>query len=443
MPEDTPDIRIVTQDQPSRARPRARPRGRLGRWIAGLLCVLVLAGIGGAIGFWPDFSQPERARRARPDITPVLVAPTRAQDVPIWLDALGTVQALNTVTIKPMVDGPLLEMRFREGEDVATGDILARIDPRPYQAALDQAEARKAQDEAQLANARADLARYTKLVQNNFASAQQADTARAQVAQLEAQTRQDQAQIDAARTQLSYTTITAPVAGRAGLRQVDQGNIVRASDPAGLVVITTLQPIAVIFTLPQQSLPAVAAAMRAGAAEVLALAQSADGAGGARVLDRGVLAVLDNQVDQATGTIKLKAQFPNDTRLLWPGGFIGVRLRVDTLRNVITVPPAAVQRGPRGSFVYVLRANNTVERRDVRVGYEDQSLSVIMDGVRAGESVVIEGTSRLADGAAVRIATPEPATAGPAPPAPPAPAAPPGARRRGGGTGSGGTGSGG
>ncbi|MSP03931.1 MAG: efflux RND transporter periplasmic adaptor subunit [Acetobacteraceae bacterium] len=400
--------------------------------MAFLLCVLLVVGIGGAIWFWPDFTQPERARRARPDTTPVLVAPVQTQDVPIWLDALGTVQALNTVTIKPMVDGPLLEVRFREGQDVAVGDILARIDPRPYQAALDQAEARKAQDEAQLANARNDLGRYVKLAQSNFASAQQADTARAQVAQLEAQTRQDQAQIDSARTQLSYTTITAPIDGRAGMRQLDAGNIVHPGDAAGLLVITTLWPISVIFTLPQQSLPAVAAAMRAGAAEVLAIAQSADGVGAGQILDRGVLVVLDNQVDPTTGTIKLKAQFPNSQLLLWPGGFVGVRLRVDTQSNSLTVPPAAVQRGPRGNYVYVLRAEGSVERRAVQVGYEDIGLSVIVDGVRNQERVVTEGTARLSDGAKVNVVEPEPPIRGPTP------AAPPGTRRRSGGTGSGG-----
>lgn len=426
MPEDTPDLRILTRDQQSQGQETlAQPRSRASRIVAGLLSLLVVAGIGYAVWFWPDMTQPERARRARPEATPVLAAPARAQDVPIWLDALGTVQAFTTVTIRPMVEGTLLEVRFREGQDVAAGDILARIDPRTYQAALDLAEARKAQDEAQLANARVDLARYTRLVQNNFASAQQADTARAQVAQLEAQVRQDQAQIDSARTQLSYTTITAPMDGRAGLRLVDQGNIVQPGDATGLVVITTLQPISVVFTLPQQSLPAVVAAMRKGQPETLALAQSADGTGAARMIDRGMLDVLDNQVDPATGTIKLKARFPNSDRLLWPGGFVGVRLRVDTLANATTVPPAAVQRGPRGTFAYVLRDDGTVSRRPISLGYEDQSVSVITDGIQPGERVVTDGTARLSDGARVNVVEPE------APARGPQQAAPPGARRRG------------
>lgn len=426
MPEDTPDLRILTRDQQNQGHEGlVQPRSRVGRVVASLLSLLVIAGIGYSVWFWPDMTQPERARRARPESTPVLAASARTQDVPIWLDALGTVQAFTTVTIKPMVEGALLEVRFREGQDVASGDILARIDPRTYQAALDLAEARKTQNEALLANARTDFARYAKLVQNNFASAQQADTARAQVAQLEAQIRQDQAQIDSARTQLSFTTITAPMDGRAGMRLVDQGNIVHPGDATGLVVITTLQPIGVVFTLPQQSLPAVVAAMRKGQPETLALAQVADATGSARQLDRGVLDVLDNQVDPATGTIKLKARFPNNDRLLWPGGFVGVRLRVDTLANATTVPPAAVQRGPRGTFVYVLREDGTVSRRPVSLGFEDQSVSVVTDGIQPGERVVTDGTARLSDGAKVNVVEPEAPARGPQQPAPP------GARRRG------------
>ena len=420
MPDDAPDIRILSSTEVT----PARRRGRLGRIVWFLLCLLLLGGIGGAIWFWPDPNRAETARRNRAEQIPVLVAAARTADVPVWLDALGTVQAFSTVTIKPMVDGTLVEVLFREGQDVRAGDVLAHIDPRTYQAALDLAEARKAQDEAQLANARADAARYAKLVQNNFATAQQADTARALVAQLEAQVRQDQAQIDSAQTQLSFTTITAPNDGRTGIRLVDQGNIVHASDPAGLVVITTLQPIAVVFTLPQQNLPAVAAAMRAGKPEALAMAQAADGTGPARVLDRGQLDVLDNQVDPATGTIKLKARFPNADRQLWPGGFVGVRLRVDTLRDAVTVPPAAVQRGPRGMFAYVKNADNTVSRRPVTAGYEDQGVSVITAGIKPGEQVVTDGTARLNDGAKVNVVEPDPATTGPAA------AAPPGARRR-------------
>lgn len=408
-----------------------RPRKRTRRWLMVLLCLLVVAAIGAAIWLWPagSASQATRNRTANQPI-PVLVAAAEQKDMPIHLDGLGTVQASATVTIKAMVDGPLIAVNFREGQDVHAGDVLARIDPRPYQAAFDQAAAKKAQDEALLANARLDLVRYQKLVASNYTSAQQADTAKALVAQYEAQTRQDQAQIDTAQTNLSYTTVTAPVDGRTGIRQVDQGNIVHASDQTGLVVITQLQPISVLFTLPQQSLPAVARAMRQAAQSgvepaVVAYAQG-NTTGAAAVLDRGTLTVLDNQVDQTTGTIKLKATFPNVQSRLWPGGFVGVRLQVDTARNAVVVPPAAVQRGPRGAYVFVVAADATVKRQTVTVGYEDEQASIISEGLKVGEQVVIDGASRLSDGS--KVAVSQPAAAGETPAAT-QPAAP-GTRRR-------------
>ena len=338
----------------------------------------------------------------------MLVSTAAQKDVPIYLDALGTVQAFNTVTIKPMVDGPLLTVNFAEGQAVKKGEVLAQIDPRTYQAALDQAVAKKAQDEAQLANARLDLARYTKLVANNYASTQQADTATAQVAQDEAQVKQDQAQIDNARTQLSYTTITSPIDGRTGMRQVDAGNIVHASDTTGLVVITQLQPISVVFTLPQQTLAQVTKAMSQGAAKVLAYAQGATGSQ-TGLLDTGTLAVLDNQVDPTTGTIKLKATFPNADNRLWPGAFVGVQVQVDTAKNAVVVPPAAVQRGPHSSYVYVVNADNSTTRRNVDVGHEDAQASIITEGIKPGEKVVIDGASRLSDSTKVTIVQPAPA----------------------------------
>ncbi len=347
---------------------------------------------------------------------PVLVSRSETRDVPVYLDGLGTVQAFNLVSIRPVVDGPLIEVKFREGQDVRAGDVLARIDPRPYQASLDSATAKKQQDEANLANARLDANRYAKLAATAYSSAQQSDTARAQVGQLEAQVRGDQAQIDTARTQLSYTTITAPIDGRIGLRQVDSGNIARAGDLIPLTVITQLKPISVVFTLPQQALPAVANAMQdgmhAGSAtpqpEVLALKQNGPASD---PLDRGQLAVLDNQVDPATGTIKLKATFPNDKLLLWPGGFVNVRMLVETQRSVVTVPTAAVQRGPRGAFVFVITtapgAQDTAQRRAITVGHEDDQLSVVADGLRSGEQVVVDGAQRLTDGAKVALAGPD------------------------------------
>ena len=379
-----------------------------------LVCLLVA---GGGAYWWLYLRPPAAARTAATgpaEAIPVLVATAAARDVPVYLEGLGTVQASATVTVKPMVDGPLLDVRFKEGQDVHAGDVLARIDPRIYQAALDAAVAKKKQDEATLANARLDVVRYAKLAATAYTSAQQYDTARSQVAQLEAQVQSDQAQIDTARTQLSYTTITAPIDGRVGFRQIDGGNIVHAVDVLGLVIITTLRPITVQFTLPQQNLPAVAAAMAAGPPEVLSLPQS-DSAGTRRpVLDAGTLTVLDNQVDPTTGTIRLRASFPNERLTLWPGAFVTVRLRVQTLHDAVVVPPVAVQRGPRGPYAYVVSAGLAAERRPVSVGYEDQLAAVITDGLAAGERVVIDGAARLTDGARVRIvASPEPAAGAP------------------------------
>ena len=292
----------------------------------------------------------------------------------------------------------------RKARTCARATCWRRIDPRTYQAALDQVTAKQAQDEAQLANARVDLARYQKLVATNYTTAQQADTQKSLVAQLEAQVRQDQAQIDTARTQLSYCTIVSPIDGRTGIRQVDPGNIVHAVDATGLVVITQLQPISVLFTLPQQTLPAVASAMRRGTAAVLAYAQGAAGSRG-QVLDTGVLSVLDNQVDPTTGTIKLKATFPNRDGTLWPGGFVGMRLQVDTAHDAIVVPPAAIQRGPSGPYVFIA-TGGTVKRQPVTVGHEDEQWSIVTAGLGAGDKVVIDGASRLSDGTKIAVVQP-------------------------------------
>jgi multidrug efflux system membrane fusion protein len=397
-----------------------------------LLIVLVLLAAAGGAGWYYFEHRPagveQEARNGRPggrraragsaegDPIPVLTATATTADVPVYLDALGTVQAFNTVSVKAMIDGPLIEVRFKEGQDVKIGDVLARIDPRPYQASLDQAVAKKAQDEANLANARLDLVRYQKLAATAYTSAQTSDTQKATVAQDVAIVQQDQAAIDTARTNLSYTTIASPLDGRTGIRQVDQGNIVHASDTTPLTVITQLQPISVVFTLPQQTLGAVANAMKDTAPEVLALPQAvANGAGSAAAsvpIDRGQVAVLDNTVDQNTGTIKLKATFPNPKLALWPGGFINVRLLIDTEHNVTTLPPVAVQRGPAGAYVYLLNDNNTVTRKVVQVGHEDEAVSVVLAGLQPGDRVITDGASRLTDGAHVSVQQPgEPAEA--------------------------------
>ncbi|HEY0207073.1 MAG TPA: efflux RND transporter periplasmic adaptor subunit [Acetobacteraceae bacterium] len=384
-----------------------------------LLVLLLLGAAGGGAYYWYVLREPPAAeaangtptrggsrRRGGSDGTPipVLTARSEQRDVPVWLDGLGTVQAFNQVQIRPFVDGPLVEVRFQEGQSVKTGDVLARIDPRSYQASLDAATAKKQQDEATLANARLDVGRYAKLAAGQYSSGQQVDTARATAAQLEAQVRGDQAQIDTARTNLGYTTITAPIDGRVGIRQVDAGNLVRATDLVPLTVLTQLKPISVVFTLPQQALPAVAAAMQEGMPEVLALRQGGDAA---NPLDRGQLAVLDNQVDPATGTIKLKATFPNDKLLLWPGGFANIRMLSQTLRGVTTVPTAAVQRGPRGAYIYVVNGAGEAQRREVKVGHEDDGTSVIAEGMKPGEQVVTDGAQRLTEGAKVAVAGPD------------------------------------
>lgn len=329
---------------------------------------------------------------------PVLVATVRVSDVPVYLDGVGTIRALNTVMVRPQVDGKIISIQFKEGQDVERGDVLAQIDPVTYQAQLDQAVAKKAQDEAQLANARRDLDRYIRLAETNSIAKQQADTQRSQVAQLEAQVKQDQAAIDNAQAVLNYTTITAPIAGRTGIRQIDVGNLVRAADATGIVVITQVRPISIIFTLPQQQLSQVNEAMAKGSLPVDAL-----GADNRTVTDRGTLRVVDNQVDQTTGTVRLKAEFPNPDLKLWPGQFVNVKLLVDTLKDAIVVPTSAVQRGPNGTFVFLVTANNTVSMRPVVVAQQDDTQAVISSGLQKSDRVVTTGFAQLADGSAVTI----------------------------------------
>lgn len=334
--------------------------------------------------------------------TPVIATPARYDDVPVTTDAVGTIQALNTVTVRTQVDGRLMEIVFADGQDVAKGDILARIDASTYQAQYDQVVAKKAQDEALLANARADLERYARLAVTDYGSRQQADTQRALVAQLAAQVRADQGAIDNAKAILDYTTIKAPIAGRLGIRQVDQGNIVRASDSGGLVVITQLKPIALVFNLPQQQLRAVSAAMGRGPVAVEAL-----DADGTTMIDRGVIEVIDNVVDQTTGTIRVKARFPNDRLQLWPGQFVNVKVFVDVLKQVVVAPTAAIQRGPNGAYVFVVNDDETVSQTPVAVGQQDETTAVILSGVAPPAKLVTTGFARLTDKAAVSVTTPE------------------------------------
>jgi multidrug efflux system membrane fusion protein len=333
---------------------------------------------------------------------PVLIAPARIADVPLYLDGVGTAKARNTVTVRPQVDGRILSINFKEGQEVKRGDVLAMIDPSTYQAQLDQAAAKKALDESQLANAERDMERYTKLGGNIIAQ-KTIDTQRALVDQLAAQIKLDDAAIANAKAFLDYTTILAPINGRTGIRMVDAGNLVRASD-AGIVVITEIRPISVLFTLPQQQLVQVNKAQAAGALAVEAL----DADGGV-VLDRGTLQVVDNQVDQTTGTVRMKAEFPNADQQLWPGQFVNVRLLIDTLKQVVTVPTPAVQRGPNGTFVYVLQKaeEDRVSLRPVTVTQQTETTAIIAKGLDSSERVVTTGFGRLKDGAEVTVATPE------------------------------------
>ena len=368
------------------------------RRVVSIAIVLLIVGGLGYIA-WTSLQHKQARNQVRPDLTvPVLAATPRIEDVPVYLDGVGTVRALNTVTVRAQVDGKLSSVNFVEGQDVKKGDVLAQIDPVIYQAQLDQAAAKKAQDEAQLANARIDLTRYQQLATSNAGSKQQADTQRALVAQLEAQVRSDQAAIDNSQATLGYTKIIAPIAGRAGLRQIDQGNIIHASDTTGLVVITQLQPIAVQFSLPQQQIVRVNAAIAKGPLTV-----DVFGNDGKTVVESGALKGVDNQVDPTTGTVKLKAEFPNSTYQLWPGQFVSVRLKVETLSQAVVIPTSAVQRGPVGTFSYVIGDGDVVTAKPITVTQQNENDAVIAKGLSTSDRVVTTGFANLSDGAKVRV----------------------------------------
>jgi membrane fusion protein, multidrug efflux system len=380
------------------------------RFTAFLIAAVVIAGVA-AVYYMPQ-PRPQAQQTGTKGISkkgggtlatdpvPVLAIAAKAADVPVYLDGVGTARALNTVTVRPQVDGKLINISFVEGQDVKKGYVLAKIDPVTYQAAYDQTVAKKAQDEAQLANARLDLDRYTRLAATNAINKQQLDTQKAMVAQLEAQVRLDQAAIDNARAILSYTDIIAPISGRTGIRQVDEGNIVHASDATGIVILTQLRPISIFFSLPQQDLPEISKGQSEAPLPVDALA-----ADGKTVIDRGKVVVIDNQVDQTTGTVKLKGEFPNANLQLWPGQFVNVRVLIDTLRQVVVVPTAAIQRGPSGPFVYVLRDDSTVSVRRVGIKLQSDVQTVIAQGLQAGERVITSGFARLTDGTRVAAST--------------------------------------
>ena len=370
---------------------------RNARWTSVLL-VLLIAG-GGYFG-WQRYHQPQKTQDNAKDGAklhagvPVTIASVEKADFPVYLEGLGTVQGFNTVVVRTRVDGQIDNIAFKEGQLVNKGDLLAQIDPRPFQAALDQAKAKKDQDEVNLANAKLDLQRYTKL--GEFATRQQTDTQRSTVQQVTAQIEADVAAIANAQTQLDYTTIRAPIAGVTGFRQVDQGNIVNAATQTGLVTIAQIEPIAVIFTAPEEKLPAIKDALASHSPQVIALSTD-----GKKVLSEGTLSLINNQVDTTSGTIRLKAVFNNSDHVLWPGQSVSTRLLVNTLKDAVVIPDDAVQHGINGLYVFAVDQNNKAELQQVSIGASTNGRTVIEKGLTPGQKVIVSGQYRIQPGSVV------------------------------------------
>jgi multidrug efflux system membrane fusion protein len=342
-------------------------------------------------------SKASAARPSTPPAVPVAITAARRADLPVFLTGLGSVTPSNSVSVKSRVDGQLTEVAFKEGQQVSKGQLLAVIDPRPFEVQLAQARATLARDQAQLGDAKRNLDRFQQLLKESGAvSQQQVDTQKATVDQLEAATRNDEAQIASAQLQITYCHITSPITGRIGIRLVDVGNIVHASDPNPLLIITQLQPIAVLFALPEDQLPTVAQHMRTGSLEVQAYSRDDQ-----TLLTTGKLLTIDNVIDQTTGTGKLKAMFDNRNTELWPNQFVNIHLLLETRKNVIVVPSASVQHGPQGAFAYVVKADKTVEARPVTVALSQGNLSAIAQGLAEGESVVTDGQDKIQNGSKV------------------------------------------
>ncbi|HEX4411829.1 MAG TPA: efflux RND transporter periplasmic adaptor subunit [Xanthobacteraceae bacterium] len=359
------------------------------------------------LGAWVVFRRhgsSEAAQTSAPPTVPVTVTEARQQDIPIYYDALGTVQALNTVAIRAQVNGQIISIAFRQGQEVRKGDILAKIDPTPFQASLDQATAKKSQDQALLIDAQKDLGRFQTLVQKNFETFQNLDAQQAKVDQTKATIDSDEAAIEAAQNQLNYATIVAPIDGVVGFRQVDIGNIIHTTDVNPLTVLTQIKPSTVIFTLPQADLGPVREAMVNGQVPVLAFDQDDK-----QQLAQGHLLLINNQIDQTTSSIQLKAEFANKDERLWPGEFVRIRILITTKKDVITIPPVAVQHGPDGLFVWVVKTDNTVEQRKVQTESVNNDVTIVTNGIAASEHVVVNGQYRLDAGSHVD-AKPAPAT---------------------------------
>jgi membrane fusion protein, multidrug efflux system len=359
--------------------------------------VLVMA-VGAATYWYTMRQQGPVASAPTPAAVPIIATDAQIERVSDYLAGLGSVQAFNRVTVHVRVDGELQEINFTEGQNVRQGDVLARIDPRLFQATLDQAKAKKAQDQAQLISAQKDLIRAKSLIEKSFQTQQVVDQNQAKADQLIAAVEADQAAIENAATQLSYTTIVAPLSGRLGIRLIDRGNIVHAGDPVGLVVITEVRPIAVMFSLQQDYLQDITAAMRKGPLKVFAYSRD-----NVTKLGEGTLLLIDNQIDATTGTLRLKAAFPNEDDALWPGQFVNARLELAVRPKAVAVPAQVVQRGPNALYVYVVKPDQSVERRSIKLGPVRDGRAVIEAGLSAGERVVVDGQFKLRPGAKVAV----------------------------------------
>src|SRR3984957_2692297 len=363
-----------------------------------ILTTALLTGIFAAGMIWHQSKAEPPKEAPPPQTTPVVAGTVDAHPVPIYLRGVGTVIAFNNVVLRSQITGPLIKVSFRQGETVHKGDVLAEIDPRPYKAQLDQAIANRDREQAQLDNAQANLGRYVPLEAKGFATGQLVDTQKAQVAQLEAAVKSDEAVIESAQVNLSYTKLTAAIDGVTGIRQIDEGNIIHPTDPNGLVDLTQIQPISLIFTLPQTTFPEIQQEMAKGPVKVLAYSQDEK-----IKLDEGELLLIDNQINQTTGTIRLRATFSNAQRLLWPGELVNARLLLKTEPDGLTIAAAAVQQGPKGSYVYVVMPDQSVQVRPVQIAQISDGQALIASGLKAGETVVVDGQYRLQSGTHVTI----------------------------------------
>jgi membrane fusion protein, multidrug efflux system len=362
-----------------------------------VLFVALVAVAAGGVVLWDYRHRPSSGETPSPPV-PVVATTVTPHPVPIYLRGIGTVIAFNNVVVRSQITGPLINVSFKQGQDVHEGDLLAEIDPRPYQAQLDQAMANRDRDQAQLDNAQANLNRYSPLAQKGYATPQLLDTQKAQLAQLQAMVKSDEAVIESAKVNLSYTRLTAPIDGVTGIRQIDKGNIIHPTDTNGLVDVTQIQPISLIFTLPEATFPEIQQEIAKGPVKVLTYSQDDK-----TQLDEGKLLLIDNQIIQTTGTIRLRATFPNARRLLWPGELVNVRLLLRTEPDGLTISPGAVQQGPKGAYVYVIKPDQTVEMRPVNVAQISDGEALIDSGLQPNDTVVVDGQYKLRPEAHVEI----------------------------------------